>query len=175
MYKAYLINWQGHKEPQLVAAKTLKGQLSRLLENAYNVYFTVLYSQIELNILTLHRILRTLPDISNFLILCAGLFGPNDESMKDEILKMQDFHHPHVMSLLGVCLDSTMRLSTIMPYMANGSLLDYLKKERAHLVLSDREDTDTVYDTLLIALRYVVFDLSYARLCFRCVLCRNYF
>ena len=70
--------------------------------------------------------------------------------MKDEILKMQDFHHPHVMSLLGVYLDSTMRLSIIMPYMANGSLLDYLKKERAHLVLSDREDTDLVYyDALL--------------------------
>ena len=63
----------------------------------------------------------------------------------DEILKMQDFDHLHVMSLLGVCLDARLRLSTIMPYMANGSLLDYLKKDRMHLVISESETPDMVW------------------------------
>ena len=44
------------------------------------------------------------------LLMHAALFGPNNESMMDDILKMQD---PHVMSLLGVCLDSRLRLCLI--------------------------------------------------------------
>ena len=42
----------------------------------------------------------------NFLYTCAGLFIPNDvQQMMKEVVKMQDFEHPHVMSLLKVCLD----------------------------------------------------------------------
>ena len=38
---------------------------------------------------------------------CPGLFTPNDvQSMMDEVLKMQSFNHPHVMTLIGVCLDA---------------------------------------------------------------------
>ena len=64
--------------------------------------------------------------------------------MTDEILKMQDFDHCHVMSLLGVCLDAGPGLSIVMPYMANGSLSGYLKKDRANLVLAENMDPDTV-------------------------------
>ena len=75
-----------------------------------------------------------------------GLFTPNDvQSMVSEITKMQEFHHPHVMPLIGVCLDAGSSVSIVMPYMTNGSLLDYLKKERGNLDLTVREDSDKVY------------------------------
>ena len=75
----------------------------------------------------------------------AGLFTPNDvKSMMDEVLKMQSFNHPHVMTLIGVCLDAGPGLALVMPYMANGSLLAYLKKERPNLDLSDDAEFDAV-------------------------------
>ena len=55
--------------------------------------------------------------------------------MVSEVSQMQDLSHPNVMSLIGVCVDSSQGPSIIMPYMANGSLLDYLKKERKSLHL----------------------------------------
>ena len=50
--------------------------------------------------------------------------------MVDEITKMLEFNHPHVLSLIGVCLDTGPGVSIVMPFMANGSLKDYLKRER---------------------------------------------
>ncbi|XP_064397880.1 uncharacterized protein LOC135344578 [Halichondria panicea] len=62
-----------------------------------------------------------------------GLFTQNDvQSMVSEITKMQEFHHPHVMPLIGVCLDAEPGVSMVMPYMTNRSLLDYLKKESTY-------------------------------------------
>ena len=49
----------------------------------------------------------------------------------EESLKMSRFSHAHVMSLTGVCLEAGY---IIMPYMANGSLLTYLRRERKNLV-----------------------------------------
>ena len=67
-----------------------------------------------------------------------GLFSASDiEGIILEIFKMMDFHHPNVMSLIGVCLDAGPGISIVMPFMANGSLLYYLKKERDKLYLSD--------------------------------------
>ena len=48
------------------------------------------------------------------------------------------------MILIGVCLDAGPGLALVMPYMANGSLLAYLKKERPNLDLSDDAEFDTV-------------------------------
>ncbi|XP_064385961.1 uncharacterized protein LOC135334617 isoform X2 [Halichondria panicea] len=74
-----------------------------------------------------------------------GLFTQSDvQSMVSEITKMQEFHHPHVMPLIGVCLDAGPGVSMVMPYMANGSLLDYLKKERSALELAEGEDSEKV-------------------------------
>ena len=73
-----------------------------------------------------------------------GLFTLNDvDSMVSEVTKMKEFNHPHVMPLIGVCLDSGPGVSMVMPYMANGSLLDYLKKERSNLVITGN-DSDKV-------------------------------
>ena len=48
---------------------------------------------------------------------------------------MKNFANLHVMSLKGVCLDGGPVPYLILPYMANGSLASYLKKERKDLVI----------------------------------------
>ena len=48
---------------------------------------------------------------------------------------MQAFQHRHIISLVGVCLGAGPAI--VMPYMANGSLLDYLRKERDSLLLDE--------------------------------------
>ena len=65
----------------------------------------------------------------------------------EESLKMCRFKHSHVMGLIGVCLDGGYAPYIIMPYMANGSLLEYLKKEKDKLVFPDNaeHDEDQVY------------------------------
>ncbi len=74
------------------------------------------------------------------------MFTPSDvQDMVSEITKMQEFHHPHVMPLIGVCLDAGPGISIVMPYMTNGSLLDYLKKNRSNLELAEGEDLDKVH------------------------------
>ncbi|XP_064388277.1 hepatocyte growth factor receptor-like isoform X2 [Halichondria panicea] len=74
-----------------------------------------------------------------------GLFSLSDvQSMVCEVNKMQDLHHPHVMSLIGVCLDAGPGIAIVMPYMANGSLFDYLKKERDILELDDDCEIDQI-------------------------------
>ena len=52
---------------------------------------------------------------------------------------MKEFNHPHVLPLIGVCLDNGPGVSMVMPYMINGSLLDYLKQERSNLVILDND------------------------------------
>ena len=74
-----------------------------------------------------------------------GLYTASDvERMISEITKMMDFQHPNVMSLVGVCLDAGPGVSIVMPFMANGSLLDYLKGERSSLYIKDDAGLDTV-------------------------------
>ena len=66
------------------------------------------------------------------------------ESMLAEITKMTDLYHPNVMSLIGVCLDAGPGVSIVMPFMANGSLLDYLKKERDKIYLPDTSELEDI-------------------------------
>ena len=81
----------------------------------------------------------------NTLSFLLGLFTASDvESMLAEITKMKDLHHPNVMSLIGVCLDAGPGVSIVMPFMANGSLLDYLKKERDKIYLPDTSELEDV-------------------------------
>ena len=70
-------------------------------------------------------------------------------SMMEEILKMQDFHHPHVMTLIGVAFDASHTPSMVMPFMANGSLLSYLKNNRPSLLLTQAADEDKVRDDMI--------------------------
>ena len=62
----------------------------------------------------------------------------------EESLKMSRFKHVHVMGLIGVCLDSGSAPYIIMPYMANGSLIKYLKRERRSIIVLKDLDEDEV-------------------------------
>ena len=62
----------------------------------------------------------------------------------EESLKMSRFRHAHVMGLIGVCLDAGSAPYIVMPYMDNGSLLKYLKKERKNIVFTEDADEDDV-------------------------------
>ena len=61
-----------------------------------------------------------------------------------ESMKMREFNHPHVLGLIGVCIDAGPAPYIVMPFMANGSLLSYLKKERPKLLLDETTDEDLV-------------------------------
>lgn len=61
-----------------------------------------------------------------------------------EISQMAKLSHPNVMSLLGVCTAADQGSSIVMPYMANGSLLDYLKRERKRLYVAFDAEPCTV-------------------------------
>lgn len=52
-----------------------------------------------------------------------------------ECIKMKNFCHRHVMTLIGVCLDGGPEPFLILPYMANGSLVSYLRKQQCNLVV----------------------------------------
>ena len=51
-----------------------------------------------------------------------------------ECAKMKEFDHPNVLTLRGVCLDGGPAPFVVMPFMPNGSLLNYLKENRESLV-----------------------------------------
>ena len=83
--------------------------------------------------------------VSDHHITTTGYFDQSEiDKIMEESLKMKRFQHRHVMGLVGVCLDAGPAPYIIMPYMANGSLHSYLKKERMSLVLGEDSDEDTV-------------------------------
>ena len=97
----------------------------------------------------------------NNSFLHAGFFTMKDvESLAKEMLKMKDFKHPHVMSLTGVCLDAGAGVSVVMPFMANGSLLDYLKRERETLDLTADTETEKVWELHVTEILPVVYTVT---------------
>ena len=57
-----------------------------------------------------------------------------------ECAKMMTFDHPNVLPLTGVCVDGGAAPYIVMPFMANGSLLSHLKKNRNKLVVLDQDE-----------------------------------
>ena len=56
--------------------------------------------------------------------------------MLKECSKMCSFDHPNVLTLKGVCLDGGPAPYLVMPFMANGSLLTYLRNNRKSIVIA---------------------------------------
>ena len=84
--------------------------------------------------------------------------------MVSEVNRMQDLSHPNIMFLMGVCVDLIQGPSIVMPYMANGSLLDYLKRERSTLLLSfdaEEEEIVSVRKLLLRLCRQISLGMCY--------------
>ncbi len=151
MYKALLIDWS-NIPVRGVALKTLKGI------NMHIYIHACMYIIISLHTHT-HTQTRTHTNVHTQIHAhkCVythththththtGLFTLNDvQNMVSEITTMKEFDHPHVMSLIGVCLDAGPGVSMVMPFMTNGSLLDYLKKERSNLLIEEEVDMDKV-------------------------------
>ena len=63
------------------------------------------------------------------------LHKEQESKLLKECAKMQELDHPNVLPLRGVCLDGGPAPYIIMPFMTNGSLLDYLNDNQKILVL----------------------------------------
>ena len=83
----------------------------------------------------------TLPFSGDFVHVQVDMFV-------QESMKMSRFKHSHVMGLIGVCLDTGSAPYIIMPYMANGSLLKYLKNKRENIIVHGDTDEDEVIDNM---------------------------
>ena len=57
---------------------------------------------------------------------------------------MWKFNHPNVMTLIGICIDGGPTPYIVMPFIDNGSLYSYLKKERSKFVIPAHADNDLV-------------------------------
>ena len=56
---------------------------------------------------------------------------------------MQGFEHPHVLSIIGMCVDAGPAPYVVMPFMGNRSLLAYIKRENMNLVVpNDATDNE---------------------------------
>jgi serine/threonine protein kinase len=87
--------------------------------------------------------------LHQFFFSCTTGFV-HDELVNDllnECLKMSKFDHPNVLNLMGMCLDGGPAPYIIMPFMENGSLLSYLRKEEDALVLKP-DDTMHMLDVV---------------------------
>ena len=90
-------------------------------------------------------------------ILHTGLYTAGDlQNMAEEITKMHGLDHPNVMTLLGICFNDNSAPCIIMSYMANGSLLSYVRRHKGTLVLLDDEDnTQVCIKTVLLSIMHV--------------------
>ena len=76
----------------------------------------------------------------NIILFFAGFYDPSTvRDMLKECSEMSKFNHPNILTLKGVCLDGGPAPYIIMPFMANGSLLAYLKKNRKSIVISSED------------------------------------
>ena len=62
--------------------------------------------------------------------------------MMKESEKIQGFQHPHVLNIIGLCVDAGPAPYIVMPFMANGSLLAYIKREKMNLVVPNDAGND---------------------------------
>lgn len=70
----------------------------------------------------------------------AGHFEHEEiDKIMEESLKMKHFSHHNILHLIGVCIEARPAPYIVMPYMPNGSLLDYLRRERSQFVIKDAE------------------------------------
>ena len=67
-----------------------------------------------------------------------------------EIAKMVNFNHPNVMTLTGVILIEGAAPLLVMPYMAKGTLLTHVQKNKAQFMFEDKEQSDKVLYCVLL-------------------------
>lgn len=84
--------------------------------------------------LTLNHTYTILQCCYNANVCTLALFSTSDvRKLTKEVDTMFYFDHPNVMSLIGVCVDGEIPL-LIMPFMAKGSVLEYVKHNKEELL-----------------------------------------
>ena len=74
------------------------------------------------------------------IIISLALFLTSDfETLAKEVCTVLSFKHVNVLSLIGVCIDGETPL-LIMPFMSNGSVLDYVRNHRNKLLIDQFEE-----------------------------------
>ena len=76
------------------------------------------------------------PFYCHCIVLSLAVFSLSSMAeLVAEIATMKIFDHPNVLQLLGVCVDTNDddMLRTVLPYMANGDLRNFLKQRRVDL------------------------------------------
>eukprot|EP00731_Ephydatia_muelleri_P015946 Em0009g370a len=88
---------------------------------------------------------------SPLLVAVKTVKGQTSESqlmqMMEESIKMKDLNHPNILGLIGICIERGTAPYIVMPFMANGSLLSYLKQERNTLTIANGAEQDLIMDT----------------------------
>ena len=70
-------------------------------------------------------------------VCLAALFSRNDvERLAKEVSTMLSFEHTNVMPLLGVCVEAEIPL-LIMPFMSNGSVLDFVRQNKEEMLCNN--------------------------------------
>ena len=77
-----------------------------------------------------------------------GNYNENEiQELVEEASKMKTFDHINVLPLTGICLGLFGSPCIVMPFMSNGSLLSYLRKESHHLSTTESSDENVILDT----------------------------
>ena len=81
---------------------------------------------------------------------------------------MLSFSHSNVMPLVGLCIEGEMPL-LIMPFMINGSVLEYVRKRREKLYFIEKTDSlevsNYIFNTELTLCMHIVVFLSSCNWC----------
>ena len=74
-----------------------------------------------------------------------------------EIAKMVHFDHPNVMTLTGVILDEGSAPLLVMPYMAKGTVLTFVRDNKTQFLFENEEEQQkvSIYSTLIPRYAYI--------------------
>ena len=115
VYKGYIVE----DTTDIVAIKTLKG----------------------------YGIISYIASYLTFRLHIPWMTGFYDHSTSEELvrecIKMKDLNHPNILRLIGICVDGGPAPFIITPFMENGSLLSYLRKNRNTFLLPTEDNVTT--------------------------------
>lgn len=85
----------------------------------------------------------TLPDQKGDILVAIKTLHDNNprsielNSFLQEALIMKDFHHPNVLTLIGICLNLDAMPLVVLPFMPHGDLLTYIRDEKNQPTIKD--------------------------------------
>ena len=68
---------------------------------------------------------------------------------------MKDLNHPNILRLIGICVDGGAAPFIITPFMENGSLLSYLRKNRNTFLLPTEDHNVTTRNFMINWCNYI--------------------